>query len=144
MAATREQVMAALFTRISASGTFQTKGRRLLDPENIGDGSYPAFFLVEANETYDRPSTSLPAVHRMDAWVVIYTSSTGDNDVPATQVNNALDAIDAAMVVDNAISNQFTLGGLVKSCVVEGEVLRANGDKLGKTVTAVPIKILFL
>jgi hypothetical protein len=141
--ATREQVMAALFVLLSASSTFKTSGRRLRDPESVNGGDRPALFVIEANENYDRQASNVPAKHYMHVWAIIYTD-VGDDDtaIPATQINAALDALDTAMKPDNTISRQLTLGGLVQSCIIDGEVMRASGDVNGKGVTAVPIKIL--
>jgi hypothetical protein len=143
---TREQIMQALFARLSGApgqSSFVTTGRRLVDPENIAAQQRPALFVIAHGESYEREGTNIPPRRTMDALALIFTDVGHDkNAIPEAQLNNLLDAIDAAMVPDNPLSGELTLGGLVKSCVIEGGIERASGDITGKGMAVVPIHIV--
>lgn len=142
---TREQAVTALFNLLSESSDFVTKGRRNTNPEGLGPAQTPALFLVEDTDKWDRASGyNNLAKREMKLYAIVY-HDVGSNDaaVPSTIVNNALDAIEAAMVPDDIINGTFTLGKLVESCTIDGESQRSSGDTTGKALAVVPIRILF-
>lgn len=144
MAATREQVMEALFAVLQTVGTFATKSRRLQDTENLGPHETPALFLVEHEDNWDRKQGfNIQAVRQLHARALIYIDVGNDpNKVPSQFINNALDATEAAFVPDNLQTNTFTLGGLVLSVTIDGASTRASGDITGKALVVIPIRIL--
>jgi hypothetical protein len=141
--ATREEIINALFNRLAASGPFKTVGRRNRDPESIPPCETPALMLVEHSEKNARPAPNLPPKRTMSLRAIIYSDvGCDENAIPASLVNNLLDAIDAALVPDDPSSNRCTLGGLVYSVVIEGDVIMAPGDVTGKGLAIMPIQIL--
>lgn len=143
MAASREAIMAALFTLLSGLPGLVTTGRRLRDPENLDPTATPALFLVEHQEEYERPDTNLPPIRRLKALALLYADAGTDQTVvPASAINGLLDAIDAALKPDSLFSGKQTLGGLVDAVVIDGEVRRASGDVSGKAMAVIPIMIL--
>lgn len=156
--ATREQIMTALLALLSpvqAQGVpFKTSGRRLRDPENVGSQDRPALFLVEHLDNWERPAINLPPKRIMTVWAIIYTdiaTITGDptspvNEqiIPSTQINYFIEGIETALAPDTPSLNRNTLGGLVFNCMLDGEGIRAAGDTTGKSLAALPIKIMLI
>jgi hypothetical protein len=143
MAGTREQIMAALFGKLSTCFAFVAVGRRLRDPENVASNERPALYLIEHEDEYQRPAPNLPPIRTLTCWAIVYTDSRQDqNAIPATQQNNIIDAIDVALAPGGSDDGYQTLGGLVFSCMVDGHVQRASGDVTGKGLIAIPIKII--
>jgi hypothetical protein len=143
---TREQVVTALETllgSITANGLpLKTIGRRLRDPENVKSDDRPALFLVEHLDHWDESNKSpdIPAVRSMTVWGILYTDVGADqNAIPMMQINQFIESIEAALDPDNA---GFTLGGIVHSCKLAGEGIRAAGDTTGKSLAAIPIRIV--
>lgn len=144
--ATREQIITALFNLLQASAEFVTAGRRNTDPEGLSSAQTPALFLVEDVDKWDRSAGyNNPAKREMRLFAILYNDVGTSNPslVPNTIINNALDAIEAAMVPDDVINDTFTLGRLVQSCTIDGESQRSSGDTTGKALAVVPIRILF-
>ena len=139
----RETIINALFQRLANAGGFNTTGRRNRDPESIKTADTPALLLVEHSEKYTVPSPSLPGKRAINLRAIVYTD-VGDNDsaIPATIINNQLDAIDAALVPDDPTSGRCTLGGLVYSVKIDGDIIKAPGDVSGKGLAVVPLQIL--
>lgn len=140
--ATREQIMTALLALLQTSGDFVTVSRRNRSPDSIGPAQSPALFLLEDQETYLRPSQSLPGVRKLKVSAVFYNDVGSDeNAIPSTAVNNALDQLDTLFAPDSSSYNTFTLGGLAKSVMIMGDIIKAPGDVTGKSVAIVPILI---
>jgi hypothetical protein len=144
MSATREQIMEALFAALQATAGFETASRRLQDPEGLNPTDTPALFLVEHEDEWGRKQGfNIQAVREIRARALIYIDAGNDpNKLPASFVNNTLDAIEAAFVPDNRQTNTFTLGGLVLSVTIDGISTRASGDVTGKALVVLPIRIL--
>ena len=143
MSASRETIINALFAKLSASSAFATAGRRNRDPESIPTSQTPALLLVEHSEKYIVQAIPLPSKRTINLRAIIYTDvGNDDNAIPATVVNNCLDAIDAALKPDDLQSQRCTLGGLAYSAKIEGDVVKAPGDVTGKGLAIVPIQIL--
>jgi hypothetical protein len=146
MAVSREQAISALFAILNSSAEFITSGRRNTNPENLGPSMTPALFLVEGIDKWDRVQAGYNnlAKREMKLFAILYNDvGTDDTLVPNTVINNALDAIEAAMEPDNIQTGCFTLGNLVESCTIDGESQRSSGDTTGKALAVVPIRILF-
>jgi hypothetical protein len=143
MATTREQIMAALLTLLQNSGEFATVTRRNRNPETIAAPSTPALVLVGHSETYERKSPSLPAIRTLEARAVIYYDvGQNENAVPDSVINPLLDGVDAAFAPDDPSSGRCTLGGLVFSAMIDGDMVKAPGDVTGKGLAIIPIKII--
>ena len=141
--ATREQIINALLVRLSASGQFKTIGRRNRNTESIPPHETPALLLVQHSEKYARPAINLPPKRTISLRAIVYSDVGGnENAIPASVINNLVDAIDTAMIPDDPASQRCTLGGLVYSALIEGDVIEAPGDVTGKGLAIVPIQIL--
>jgi hypothetical protein len=141
--ATREQVMEALLKLLSGSGSFKTTGRRLRNPETIPTEQTPALILIKEKELYVRASASLPPKRILHVSAVVYFDVGNDQTaIPDSVINPLLDGFDTSMVPDNWGKGTCTLGGLVESARIDGEVELAPGDKTGKGLAFVPIMIV--
>lgn len=141
MAASRETILNALFAQLSALAAFKLTSRRDREPELIGPAQSPALFLVEPGEKYERPSIALPPKRTIRVDVIFYNDVGPEpNSIPLTIVNNALDALDAALTPTSA-TYLNTLGGLVDVVYIDGEVEKRTGAKTGKAAAIVPICI---
>ncbi len=138
MAASREQIMTALLSRLAGSGEFATIGRRNRRPESIAAINTPALMLVEHSETYERPSPNQPPIRTLEVRAIVYCDVGQDeNAIPSSIVNQLLDGIDSVMVPDSRMLGRCTLGGLVYSAMIDGDVIKAPGDVTGKSLAVV-------
>jgi hypothetical protein len=140
---TREQVLAALLAVVAGAASFQATGRRNRSPEQIGPGQSPAVFLVKAGERYRRVSPNLPPEITLIVKAMLYSDAGPDlNAIPEAPLNDTLDALDAALKPDDPRSGYFTLGGLVTSCIISGEIKCSSGEITGKSLEIVPFEIV--
>jgi hypothetical protein len=138
----REAIINALFGLLSNSADFVTKSRRLQLSNSLGGSEKPALFLSENSEVYVRGGHGIPAIITINVDVYIYIDAGKDpNVIPATTLNNLIDAIDLALKPD-AISGVQNLGGLVSHCHIEGKIVKEAGDLDGDGFTIIPVKIL--
>lgn len=145
----REQIMTALFNKISAatfaqpvngSTTFKEKSRRIKLWTDVPPESRPAMYMVERDESPAFQAENHPAKQTMMVNVFVYTSATGV-DTPAADVNNILDGLDAALAPGPADRVQ-TLGGLVSHCRQEGQIFKDPGDLDNDGLIIYPIRIM--
>jgi hypothetical protein len=109
----------------------------------MSDAGKPALFMVDADEGYAYTGHAQKVTLRVDLW--IYTASGLDpNTTPAAELNQILDALDAALKPSGAdlVLNRFTLGGLVEHCRIFGRVLKDAGDVTGLGLAIVPVELL--
>ena len=141
--ATREAIMAALLAKLSGTAEYASVSRRDRAPETVTPALSPALFLFEESETYRRDGPSKPAVRSLIVKAVIYNNvGPSSNVIPMTIVNNALDALDAALAPDVPGLNTCTLGGLVNGVLIDGEIAKSPGQVTGVAVAIVPIRII--
>ena len=141
MSAPRETVMEALFVALQALPGLAVSSRRNRAPEQIGPNESPALLLLEHGEEFVVRSVALPPIQKLKPKVVFY-NDIGDqpNVIPAVAINQLIDAL-VRILKPGDPSNLFTLGGLVDSIVIEGQVVKAPGDITGKSVAIVPLTI---
>ena len=143
MPATREQAIEALFSRLTGAYAFSAATRRLASPETLAPAGGSALALVVHHEDYHRQSPSAPPRRTLTALAIAYVNVGGDpNAVPDAVLNPIKDAIDAALKPDDPVTGRCTLGGLVFSVTIDGEVIQAPGDKLGQGLAVMPIKLV--
>ncbi len=148
MATTRKAIAAALLNLLAPpGGAFPTSGRRLVDPEGISGGQYPALFLIKPREkySYDGEGETMPPTRALEFVAVVYFDYTANPAaVPADGIDDLLDTIDAAIAptgADALNGNRQTLGGLVYHVAIHGEVQLAPGDFIGKGEIEIPIQV---
>lgn len=140
--ATREQIWQALFAKLQTVSGFTIYSRRLnLQP---GVNEQPALYLSERNETHENPGIGTPAKRTFHGQIVCFYRLPDKTTPCATIINPFLDAIEAVFAPDNLHKGEFTLGGLVYYCRIEGEILKdsADIDPEAQGLFVVPIKIM--
>lgn len=140
---TREQVFQALFARMQTVPGMTTYSRRITLPHQVPPGDQPALMMWEQPEAA-RNRTGLPDKRVWEAWIVLVFTNP-DVTVPgATIINPMLEAIEAALAVDDFGRNVCSLGGLVHYARIEGNVIKETGDidPAGLGGAVVPVKIM--
>jgi hypothetical protein len=138
----REAVLVALLDLLTTTGDFKLVSRRNRAPESIGPALSPALFLFERGETYHVVAPAMPTKRCLRVAACIYNDVGSDlNATPTSVINDALDALDAALKPDPA-TGRTTLGGLVYSLKISGDTEGSPGDREGKAVAIVPIEIV--
>lgn len=157
-AITREQIYSALFDRLTAAtfatpiltqSTFAGKARKYVDPAQIGPDQYPFLSQFEGYpEKYERHGNRLPAIRELGVrlWCWARVASGDTKEIGSTYLNIMTEAIEAALQPDTGgygDPGNFTLGGLVQWCRIEGVILRVPGDTDPTALVCIPIKILW-
>lgn len=147
---TREPIEVALFAFFAAIAgadggkLFKTATRKPEHWDNVPPEDSPALLLMPRREIGNRRK-GLPTKWTGEWDLLLYVHTGAQNDpsvVASTLLNPLLDAIEAALTVDDPFNNALTLGGLVSHCAIEGEITKFLGS-LGDEATAiVPIQIL--
>lgn len=146
---TREPIYAALFQQFSALAgnaplLFRTATRRLDTWEGVSSDDQPALLMRQFKEQPTRV-TGQPTKWQLDVRILIYahTGAGSDKAVVAAQIlNPLLDAVDVALRIDDQERRTCTLGGLVYSCAVDGEVEIHLGNMGDEAVAIVPVRIV--
>lgn len=145
----REQIMTALFARVSAvtfsravngSLVFKTTSRRVKLWSDVPPESRPAMYMVERHESPTFQAENQPAKQTMMVDIFVYTSAAGVS-APASDINVILDALDAALA-PSAGERVQTLGGIVSHCRQEGQIFKDPGDLDNDGMIMYPIKIM--
>jgi hypothetical protein len=143
MAATREQIMQALFALVSAPSQFITKSRRLQLWDTVSAGEKPAIFMYERDDVYSGADRYTPPKVMMSVDLFIYTRPGTDTGItPISILNPLIDAVDAALRPGPAAGGRQTLGGLVSHCYIDGKIMKDPGDLDGDGIAVIPVKIL--
>jgi hypothetical protein len=100
----------------------------------------PACFLTVHSEDDAYTSELTPSKTTITGDLFVYFKTTDPDAVPATDLNNILDGIDAA-IKPSPVTGKQTLGGLVSHCRREGRVMLDPGDLDGQGLAIIPIKI---
>ena len=143
----RATVMSALFTLLQGVTNFNfTSQRFVLWTDLDANSQMPALCLWEPGEQYTWPAEKLAKVV-LEVRAIIYLSATQDITAPAPiqSMDALLDAMDAALAPSSGYDVQMgrqTLGNLVYSCRIEGEIIKASGDLDGISALIVPMKIV--
>jgi hypothetical protein len=142
MRTSREVIYGALFSRLSAISLLKLASRKLRHYDEVAEADSPALFMTERAESLTRePHTPTRREYRVDVWVVVKRDTESD-EVPTTELNAVLDAVESALEPDK-LTHRQTLGGAVYHCRIDGEIEKDEG-LLGHTtaVAIVPIAIL--
>ncbi len=151
----REAIFSALFARVSAATitvnggsapAFITASRRIKLWTDVQPSQQPALFQTEHSEMVAPKPRGLPQKITLEAMLYIYSASgTNSGDVPATTVNNLIDAVSNTLqpqTPQEIGQNVCTLGGLAAHCWIEGRIFKDPGDLDGQALAMIPVKIL--
>jgi hypothetical protein len=168
---TREQIMVALLARVQAvcGANFASYSRRfqtytdLINMISTGSADVPAFpalyvydgigFGEGGKDNWERKGRgAAPVIRTINRTIVFYALKPGANTpagadltvAGAPQLNNLIEVVESAFVVDDFQRNTMTLGGLVAHCWLEGmgEMIPGDIDPTGLTMQTIPVKIL--
>lgn len=145
----RETIAAALYAKVNASvGAvvgLVTSSRALRTPMQVTPEQKPALFQTQLTEPYEHTFNAmlaLPPKRTMKFAFLLYTADGQEPSViPATQLNNMVNAVEAALVPD-ATTGESTLGGLVASARIDGTIEYVEGLIDGSSMAYVPISVL--
>lgn len=138
----REPILAALFAKLQAVSTFAIASRRLQAWADVSPADQPALFLILRKEMVTTQPPGTDPVSLLYCDVYLYANTGGDKTIaPSTILNPLVDAIAAALVPDNVMTNKQTLGGLVQHCWIEGEIATDEGVLGDQGVVIIPIVI---
>lgn len=142
MSGTREQIYSALFAL--ASGAFpwaSAPSRRLKLWSDVALAARPALFQDEAvPEVYDWKVAAIPR-RTIGARLWIYTDAKDPTVIGATQINDILDGLDAALKPPPGQLKQ-TLGGLCDACHISRIPLKVSGVLDGDGIMIVDVEII--
>jgi hypothetical protein len=143
MAVTREQVFQALFARMQTVPGITSYSRRMTYPQQVAPGDMPCLMQWEQPELA-RGATSLPDRRLWEAWIVVAFVNGDATVAGATIINPMIDAVYAALAIDDFGRNNCTLGGLVHYARIEGPIIKETGDldSNGLGGAVIPIKIM--
>ncbi|WP_207000739.1 hypothetical protein [Trinickia mobilis] len=137
---TREPIYQALFAKLQTITGVNTFSRRLELWSDVQPPNQPAIFQAQVKERQE-PRKGLPAKVILEVNVYLYVYSGNDmNVVPATQLNQFMDAIEAALAPD--VNGVQTLGGTVSHCWIEGETITDEGVLGPQAIAIIPVRIL--
>jgi len=141
----RETIYAALFALVSGSASFTTASRKLRHWSDVAIEEHPALFQRQVDETR-LVQRGVPPKIQLHVELYIYVSTLAQQldpaVVPSQLMNPLLDALDAALVVDDLSNNVLTLGGLVSHCWVDGKTENFEGMLGDQAVAIIPVSIL--
>jgi hypothetical protein len=100
----------------------------------------PACFVAVHSESDVYQSEVTPGKTTISADLYVYFKTGDPSSIPAVDLNNILDGVDAALA-PNVLTGKQTFGGLVSHCRREGQVMLDPGDLDGQGLAIIPIKI---
>jgi hypothetical protein len=140
----REAAFSALFAAVTAAYPWGLTSRRMKLWTEVPSALRPAFFQLESGpESYQWASPATPR-RTLEAKLFLYFDARDPATPGATAINQALDAIDAALTPSGAdlASGRQTLGGVVHDCKINGVPVRDTGDLDGDGLAVVSVRLI--
>lgn len=146
---TREPIYAAIFAFWSAltvggSPAFKLATRKLKTWEDVEAEDQPALLQLQKRETVTKPR-GLPAKWTLsiDLYLYVHTGAIQDpNIVPSQLLNPLMDAVEAALAIDDKSNDACTLGGLVSHCFIDGAVEIFEGNLGDQAACIIPLTVV--
>lgn len=139
---TREPIFSALASKFSSlkPATFKTISRRLKHFNEVSPSEQPALFVTAGDQiaTYSKHG---PPTWTLIVELYIYARHDGHLD-PSPILNPLLDAVEGALAFDDVVNGKLTLGGLVETCRIEGQVQVHEGAVGDQSIMIIPVQIL--
>ena len=138
---TREAAVTALVSLVSGAYAWGSPiSRRLKLWGDVPLANRPACFVFSGGNQSYQWRQSVDPKRQLLIRLFIYTNAKDQSIVGATELDNIMDALDAALAPGPGRTMQ-TLGGLVAWARIDGEVLIEPGDLDGDGLAIVPIRI---
>ncbi len=141
----REQIYSALFATLQSTlgAKFATISRRWQMPEQVSPESRPALFQVQTGERAKTNANGEPIIWIATVDLVIYTQGSGDEQtVPSQELNDLLDAVEAALAPPPNSDGKQTLGGKVSHCRLQGSARIVENVNGAAAMAVVPVEIV--
>lgn len=141
----REQIYSALFATLQSTlgAKFASISRRWRMPEQVSPESRPALFQVQTGERARTNANGEPIIWIATVDLVIYTQGSGDEQtVPSQELNDLLDAIEAALAPPPNSDGKQTLGGKVSHCRLQGSARIVENVNGAAAMAVLPVEIL--
>ena len=140
----REAIYSALFALLNGNiAGVNYYSRRISSFSQIDGTTLPALFLNEVGEQYSQWPLKAPSKVELLAQCWIYTRVELAEDIPATEINNIMDALESTIAPNSPMVPVQTLGGLVQHTWIEGRVTDYMAtEQTYMSVTVVEIKML--
>lgn len=145
---TRNQIFQALLSQLQTAvmpasiGAIQLWSQRFIHWDNCP--VQPAVMVIEGPQTAQEKGPFGLVQWSMRAIVLVYfkTDPAQDGTIPAVQINDLLDAFEAAMRAPNGGAQ--TLGGVVVNAQLDGAVGFDDGtvDQSYQAVVMIPVRIV--
>lgn len=145
----RETVYSRIFAfwqalTIGGNPAFMTATRRADHWDKVSSEESPALLQRQRGEsaTYRK---GLPTLWRLEMDLLVYVRTNAQQDtgvIPSQILNPLLDAITAAVAIDDLSNNAATLGGIVSHCAIEGQIQIFQGDLGDEEVAIVPLMVV--
>lgn len=129
----REAIYSAFFAQLStallAPGPFNYGGRRPVPDTQLAEEQYPAFFLLEQGEIYDRTVLFAPArVSLMCNLSIVSLQGEVPDETNVTNLNNLADLVESAIQNACGPTADVTLAGLVQDAWINHRNLVITGS----------------
>jgi len=141
----REQIYSALFATLQSTlgAKFATISRRWRMPEQVSPESRPALFQVQSGERAKTNANGEPIIWIATVDLVIYTQGSGDEQtVPSQELNDLLDAVEAALAPPPNSDGKQTLGGKVSHCRLQGSARIVENVNGAAAMAVLPVEIV--
>ena len=110
-------------------GPFNYSGRRPVPDTDLAEAQYPAFFMMEAGEIYDRSVLFAPArVSLLCNLSIVSLQGEVPDESDASNLNALADAVESAIQDAAGPTADLTLGGLVAECWITHRTLTIIGS----------------
>lgn len=140
----REPIYAAAFAKFATLPGIVTASRKPKTWEDVPPEDTPALLMLVRREHQDR-QVNMPTRWTFDVELLLYVHTGAQNDpdiVPAQVLNPILDVVGGALPVDDTVGNRCTLGGLVYSAAINGEIEIFPGNLGDEAVATIPLRII--
>jgi hypothetical protein len=130
----RERIYSTFFTQLSTAllsptGSFNYGGRRPVPDTQLAEEQYPAFFLLETGEIYDRSVLFAPArVSLLCNLSIVTLQGEVPDETNVTNLNNLADAVESAIQNACGPTADLTLSGLVQDAWINHRQLIITGS----------------
>jgi hypothetical protein len=145
MSGQRESAIEALLALVASAYPWAyPPARRLQMWSEVPPAARPCCFLFEGGrESYSWSNGATPK-RIIEAQIFVYVDAKDPAIVGASQLNDVMDALDAALApagADAGLGRQ-TLGGLVYTCRIDGAPFKDPGDLDGDGLLIAPVKLI--
>ena len=146
---TRQQIYQALAAKLATVSGITTVTRKPVSIDQIAQLQTPCMWIEQVPQLYESPMPQAPTQVKLRVDVSIALSQPGiveptgaETYIPADDINDLLDKLDAALQPDWSQANLLTLDGLVYWCRIVGQVITDDRTFNGKLLIIVPFEIL--